>query len=90
MALVFQMAHVVEGVSFPATNSAGVSRWAEHQVESTADFAQGNKLLSWYMGGLNFQIEHHLFPKLCHVHLPFIAPIVRDTCAEFGVRYQIH
>jgi linoleoyl-CoA desaturase len=47
-------------------------------------------LLTWYFGGLNFQIEHHLFPRICHVHYPLIAEIVRDACAEFGVRYVAH
>ena len=36
--------------------------------------------------GLNFQIEHHLFPRICHVYYPAIAGIVEATCAEFGVR----
>lgn len=90
MALTFQMAHVVEGVSFPPLDSDGKTRWAEHQVETTADFAQDSALLTWFMGGLNFQIEHHLFPRLCHMHLPAIAPIVKATCEEFGVRYQVY
>jgi linoleoyl-CoA desaturase len=56
-------------------------------VQSTVDFAQGNRILTWYLGGLNFQIEHHLFPRICHVHYPRIAEIVKTVCAEFGVRY---
>jgi linoleoyl-CoA desaturase len=61
-----------------------------HQVQTTVDFARGNRLLTWYVGGLNFQIEHHLFPRICHVHHPRIAEIVQATCAEFGVRYTAH
>jgi linoleoyl-CoA desaturase len=61
-----------------------------HQVETTVDFAGANRLLTWYVGGLNFQIEHHLFPHICHVHYPHIAKIVRATCAEFDVRYTAH
>jgi fatty acid desaturase len=57
------------------------------QVETTVDFARENRLLGWYVGGLNFQIEHHLFPRVCHVHYPRIAPIVQAVCAEFGIRY---
>ena len=64
--------------------------WAVHQVQTTVDFARGNRLLTWYVGGLNFQIEHHLFPHICHVHYPRIAEIVEGTCAEFGVRYTAH
>jgi linoleoyl-CoA desaturase len=59
-----------------------------HQVETTVDFSRGNRLLGWYVGGLNFQIEHHLFPQVCHVHYAAIAPLVEATCREFGVRYQ--
>jgi linoleoyl-CoA desaturase len=50
--------------------------WAIHEVESTVDFARGRPLLTWYLGGLNYQIEHHLFPKISHVHYPQLAPIV--------------
>ena len=91
--LVFQLAHSVEEVALapPEPGSGRVERpWAVHQVEATADFAQSNRLLSWYVGGLNFQIEHHLFPRVCHVHYPKIASIVEQTCAEYGVRYTVH
>jgi linoleoyl-CoA desaturase len=91
--LVFQLAHSVEEVALPPL-APGVDRvprpWAVHQVEATADFARSNRLLSWFVGGLNFQIEHHLFPRVCHVHYPRIARIVEETCAEFGVRYTVH
>ena len=63
------------------------SDWAVHQVQTTVDFGQGNRLLSWYIGGLNFQIEHHLFPHICHIHYPALAPVVADTCKEYGLRY---
>ncbi len=87
MAVVFQMAHVVEHAAFAPPDRARTSRWAEHQVTSATDFGQGSALLTWYIGGLNFQIEHHLFPRVCHLHLPALAPIVRATCEEFGVPY---
>jgi linoleoyl-CoA desaturase len=89
--LVFQLAHSVEEAELPqlAPGEKAVPRsWAIHQVESAADFSRGNKLLSWYVGGLNFQIEHHLFPGICHVHYPQISAIVEQTCGEFGVRYS--
>ena len=60
------------------------------QVESTVDFAPHNRLLSWYIGGLNYQIEHHLLPHICHMNYPRLAPIVRATCEEFGVRYTCY
>ena len=90
MAMVFQMAHVVELASFAPRSSEPTSRWAEHQVASTADFGQDNRLLTWFTGGLNFQIEHHLFPRICHMHLPALAPIVKATCEEFGVPYRAY
>jgi linoleoyl-CoA desaturase len=64
--------------------------WAVHQVETTVDFARGSRWLSWFVGGLNFQIEHHLFPQICHIHYPSISPLVEQTCREFGLRYVAH
>lgn len=93
LAVVFMLAHCVEEADFPVAPSGAVrlSRpWAVHQVETTVDFGGRNRLLTWYVGGLNFQIEHHLFPRICHVHYPRIAEIVRAACAEFGVRYAAH
>jgi linoleoyl-CoA desaturase len=62
--------------------------WAEHQVRATVDFAPSNRLLGWYVGGLNFQIEHHLLPDVCHVHYPALAGIVEATCAAHGIPYR--
>jgi linoleoyl-CoA desaturase len=90
LVLVFQLAHSVEEAAHPALapgTRTVPSAWAVHQVETTVDFARENRLLGWYVGGLNFQIEHHLFPRVCHVHYPRIAPIVQAVCAEFGIRY---
>ena len=56
----------------------------------TADFSPRNPLLSWYVGGLNFQVEHHLFPRISHVHYPAVASIVRGVCADAGVRHFTH
>lgn len=91
--LVFQLAHSVEEAALPplGPHVTRVPRaWAVHQVEATVDFGRNNPILSWYVGGLNFQIEHHLFPRVCHIHYPRIADIVERTCAEFGVRYTVH
>jgi linoleoyl-CoA desaturase len=61
--------------------------WAVHQVQTTVDFARGNRLLCWFLGGLNFQVEHHLFSRICHVHYPALSKVVEEVCREFGVRY---
>ncbi|WP_461099755.1 fatty acid desaturase family protein, partial [Telluribacter humicola] len=90
LTVIFQLAHTVEGTSHPIANEQGIIEkdWAIHQLETTVNFSPRNKWLSWYIGGLNFQIEHHLFPKICHVHYPKIAPIVKKTALEFGLEYQ--
>lgn len=93
IALTFQLAHCVEEAEFSSIaemTAAGRVEWARHQVETTVDFAPRNRLLAWYMGGLNFQIEHHLFSKVCHTHYPKLAPIVQEACERHGVRYQVH
>jgi linoleoyl-CoA desaturase len=93
LGVVFQLAHCVEEAAFPLPQPDGYrmeAAWAVHQVETTVDFARGNRLLSWMIGGLNFQIEHHLFPRISHVHYPALAPLVEETCGEFGVRYTAH
>lgn len=91
LSVVFQLAHCVEEAEFPMPREDTgrmEATWASHQVETTVDFARGNRLLSWLLGGLNFQIEHHLFPQVCHIHYTALAPIVEYTCAEFGLRYR--
>ena len=93
LSVVFQLAHCVEEAAFPMPrpDTGRMERaWAAHQFETTVDFARGSRLLSWFIGGLNFQIEHHLFPRICHVHYPAIAPLVEETCREFGLRYMAH
>ncbi|MDZ4757338.1 MAG: acyl-CoA desaturase [Bacteroidota bacterium] len=86
--IVFQLAHVVEGTSFARKQDGKIQKeWAIHQVETTADFATKSKLVSWFVGGLNFQVEHHLFPKISHVHYPAINKFVRETCKQFNVKY---
>ncbi|WP_225561843.1 fatty acid desaturase [Rhodanobacter sp. DHB23] len=64
--------------------------WAIHQLETTVDFARGNRVLTWLIGGLNFQVEHHLFPHISHVHYPAVSRVVKDACHEFGVAYLEH
>lgn len=93
LGIVFQMAHCVEEADFPAPSPDTLrmaAEWAVHQVHTTVDFARHNRLLTVYLGGLNYQIEHHLFPQICHLHYPKLAPIVEDVCRRFGVRYRAH
>ena len=90
IAMVFQLAHVVEDTHFVDANDKKLSideEWAIFQVKTTADFATDNKVLSWFVGGLNFQVEHHLFPKVSHIHYPAIKKIVKETCDKFGIRH---
>ena len=89
MGLVFQLAHVVEGTSFPLPNANGriEEAWAEHQMRTTANFATQNKMAAFFLGGLNRQIEHHLFPKVCHIHYGEISLIVKKTALEFNLPY---
>jgi linoleoyl-CoA desaturase len=90
IAVVFQLAHISGDADFPEPIGDPLhieNEWAMHQVQTTADFAPRNKLLSWYIGGLNYQIEHHLLPHICHLNYPRLAPIVRQTAEEFGMRY---
>ena len=93
LAVVFQVAHCVEEAAFPLP-SAGTGRieraWAIHQAETTVDFARPSRLVAWLLGGLNFQIEHHLFPRISHVNYPAISKLVEQTCRDFGVTYTEH
>ena len=90
LALTFQLAHVVEGAHFEeAYEDKHIEQdWAVHQVLTTANFAPNNLLVRWYVGGLNYQIEHHLFPRISHVHYPAISKIVKETCKEFNIPYN--
>ena len=78
LGVVFQLAHCVEAADFALDTSPGQidNAWAVHQVETTVDFARDSAVASWLLGGLNFQIEHHLFPRICHVNYPAIAAVV--------------
>jgi linoleoyl-CoA desaturase len=92
LTVIFQLAHTVEGTTHPLPNEKNeiMNDWAIHQMNTTVDFAPKNKLLSWYIGGLNFQVEHHLFTKICHIHYPEISKIVQQTAAEFEIPYLVN
>lgn len=90
LSIVFQLAHTVEETHFPKANPEThkmEDEWAVHQLKTTANFATRNKLISWWVGGLNFQIEHHLFPKISHVHYPAISKIIKKACEDFNIPY---
>lgn len=90
ISMVFQLAHTVEHTEFPMpSESTGKieSEWAVHQINTTANFATKNRTISWLLGGLNFQIEHHLFPRISHVHYPAISKIIKKTCGEYNINY---
>ena len=91
LATTFQMAHVVEGAEQLVPNENGVieDEWAVHELRTTSNFAPNNLFLNWFVGGLNFQIEHHLFPNICHIHYRKIAPIVEKTAKEYGYYYNM-
>jgi linoleoyl-CoA desaturase len=86
---VFQVAHEMPNLSHPVADAGKIDNvWLAHQLETTANFAPKSRLLNWYVGGLNFQVEHHLFSGICHVHYPKIAGIVEFTANEFGLKYH--
>lgn len=89
LGIIFQLAHVVEGPEFPVPDDEGKMEhaWLVHEMFTTANFAKKNKLLSWYVGGLNYQIEHHLFPQTCSIHYPAISGIVEQTARKYDVPY---
>ncbi len=90
LAIIFQPAHVIEGTEYPVPDLSGnlENSWAVHQMHTTTNFGHREKLFSWYVGGLNYQVEHHLFPNICHVHYRKISTIVKNTAEEFGLPYK--
>lgn len=93
LATTFQLAHcndVAEFVSWPPEGEAIPHSWAEQQLATTVNFSIGNRTLTWFLGGLNHQIEHHLFPRVCHLHYPALSRIVREVCEDRAIRYRVH
>jgi len=89
LAMIFQPAHIMENHEFIENDRAVIDEsYESHQLTTTSNFAPTNKLLTWYCGGLNYQVEHHIFPNVCHVHYPAIAKIVKETASEFGLPYR--
>lgn len=93
ISIVFQMAHVLEDTKFPKENKLSnyiENEWTVHQLETTANFSTRNKFTTWFAGGLNFQVEHHLFPKISHIHYPEVNKIVKRVCKQYNVLYIEH
>ena len=90
ISIVFQTAHVMPGNEFPLPDKNGLiaNNWYIHQLATTSNFSPGNRVLSWLIGGLNYQIEHHLLPHVCHVHYRKLSDIVAETALEFGITYR--
>ncbi|MCD6068956.1 MAG: acyl-CoA desaturase [Bacteroidetes bacterium] len=92
MSTVFQMAHLVEIAEQPLPDEQGTihHEWMAHELQTTANFARNSRLFGWMIGGLNYQIEHHLFPSICHIHYPQLSPIVERTAREYGLPYHVN
>jgi linoleoyl-CoA desaturase len=90
LSVVFQLAHCVEEANFPMPDEHGKMEtdWAVHQVQTTVDFSRRNRFLCWFLGGLNFQVEHHLFHRICHIHYPALSKVVEKTCQDCGIQYS--
>ncbi|WP_299577218.1 acyl-CoA desaturase [uncultured Sunxiuqinia sp.] len=91
LTVIFQTAHVMPGAQYPVPDDSGTveNNWAIHQLLTTTDYAPGNRLFSWFVGGLNFQVEHHLFPAICHVHYQKIASLVKETARKYNLPYRV-
>ncbi len=89
LSLIFQTAHVMPTSDFPLPNEEGSmeSNWAVHQLATTTNFSPRSKIFSWLIGGLNYQVEHHLFSNICHIHYKDISKIVSKTASEFNIPY---
>lgn len=94
LSCIFQPSHIMATSKFALPIDVDDKKqmedsWAIHEIVNTTDFAPRNKLLTWFIGGLNFQIEHHLFTDICHVHFPKLAPIVQSMTAAYGIPYHV-
>ncbi|MFH6604466.1 fatty acid desaturase family protein [Maribacter algicola] len=90
ISIVFQVAHIMPDTEFPLPDDDGMvaGDWSAHQLATTTNFSPNSSFFSWLIGGLNYQIEHHLLPNICHVHYKKISGIVADTAREYGMPYH--
>ena len=91
VSIVFQIAHIMPVNDFPLPNSKGMMKndWYAHQFATTSNFSPNSKLLFWLLGGLNYQVEHHVLPDVCHIHYKKLTKIVADTAEDFGMSYHV-
>ena len=89
LATIFQTAHVMPDCEFPEVNEEGTieNNWAIHQMQTTSNYAPKSRIFSWFVGGLNYQVEHHLFPNICHVHYKNISSIVKQKAEKYNLPY---
>ena len=90
ISIVFQVSHITPSVEFPLPDADGMLEgdWYAHQLATTSNFSPKSGFLSWLIGGLNYQIEHHLLPNICHIHYKKISDIVEQTAKEHGIPYH--
>lgn len=90
IAIVFQLAHIVDNVEYFEPDAEGNMEynWAVHEMLTTSNFGTNNRILTEFIGGLNFQVEHHLFPNISHCHYPELQKVVKATAEEFGIPYK--
>ena len=91
VSIVFQISHIMPATEFPLPDKQGLMKddWYAHQFATTSNFSPKGKLIFWLLGGLNYQVEHHLLPDVCHVHYKGLTKIVSDTAREFGMPYHV-
>lgn len=92
LSIIFQTAHVMPDSEYPLPCENGFieNDWAIHQMNTTCNYSPSSRIFSWFIGGLNYQVEHHLFANISHIHYPKIAKIVQKTAREFGIQYRCH
>ncbi len=89
---IFQTAHVVPTSEYPVPNINNEmdNNWAVHQLYTTSNFAPNSTIFSWLIGGLNYQVVHHLFPNISHVHYKSLAKIVEKTALKYQLPYHVN
>jgi len=85
-AVCFQLAHCAEGAAQHSEEAAASMAWDELQLSAAVDF-RAPRGLAWFLGGLNHQLVHHLFPGVRHTLYSQIAGIVGDEAEKWGRRY---
>jgi len=90
ISIVFQVAHIMPSAEFPLPDKNGLidGNWYMHQFATTCNYSPSSRLFTWFIGGLNYQIEHHLLPGVCHIHYKKLSKIVKNTAKEYGMPYH--